>query len=137
MFCREQAARFAAEHDAFRQLGAHLVAIGNGTAAMARDFVAQFGLDLPVYTDPGRGSFRAAGLKRNFGLGFRTIGRALRARRGGHRQGKVLGDPWQQGGVLAIGQDGRLLYRHVDSGAGDSAEPGTVLAELRAALAAS
>ncbi len=130
MFCREQAARFDTARADFEAIGAKVVAIGNGTPAMARDFVQQFELKLPVYTDPSRASFRAAGLKRNFGIGIATLRKAVGTLRGGFRQGRVQGDPWQQGGLLVIAADGQVLFEHVDAGAGRHVRPEEVLKAL-------
>lgn len=132
MFCREQAARFDALRGAFEARGARVVAIGNGTPAMARDFVQQFGLELEVFTDPSRASYRAAGLKRNFGIGLATLRKAVGTMRGGFRQGRVQGDPWQQGGVLVLAADGQVMFEHVDAGAGRHVAPEEVLQLLPA-----
>lgn len=110
------------EHqNAILDTGAHLVVIGNGTPEMAQDFVEQFHVRVPVYTDPQRESYRRAGMKRSMGLGLRTPRQARRAMAAGHRQGKVAGDPWQQGGVLVVDSGGTLLWRHVNRDAGDHA----------------
>lgn len=136
MFCREQAARFDRHRDAIAALGARTIAIGNGTPLMARDFVERFNIQMPVYTDPERSSYRLAGLKRNFGLGFKSLAAGRRALQGGFVQGRTRGDPWQQGGVLIVRSGssdhrGEILWRHVDEGAGDHAEPQAVLDVLR------
>ena len=115
-------------------MGGEIHAIGNGTVLMAQDFIEQFGIRFPVYTDPSRASYRAAGMHRRFGLGLASIGRAKRAMDAGHRQGKVLGDAWQQGGVLVVLPGGREIYRHVDEGAGDHQPVTEVVDALRGAL---
>jgi hypothetical protein len=117
--------------DEVRALGADLFAIGNGTAPMARDFALQFDVGFPVFTDPSRRSYKAAGLVRNFGIGLGTVAPFLQALRQGHRQGATKGDAFQQGGVLIVDTGGAVQWRHTDSGAGDSAEPADVLAALR------
>jgi len=86
---------------------------------MAQDFIETFAIPFPVFTDPGRSCYKMAGLKRNFGLGLATIGRGRRAVAAGHRQGRTQGDPWQQGGVIIVDTDGRLVWRHIDRAAGD------------------
>jgi len=132
MFCREQVARFRQHYARFQAAGANLVAIGNGTPQMAADFVASFSVPFPVYTDPERSSYKLAGLKRSFGLGVASIGRARRAMAAGHRQGRMQGDPWQQGGVLIIDTSGSVRWRHVDSSAGDHCSVTRVLEALHA-----
>jgi hypothetical protein len=109
-----------------------VVAIGSGTPAMAADFVEQFSVPFPVYTDPERSSYRLAGMKRRLGLGLKTAGRAQRALQGGHRQGRTQGDPWQQGGVLLVDGEGRVSWQHVDDGAGDHASMEAVIVAVRA-----
>ena len=131
MFCREQVARFGKHHARFLAAGASLIAIGNGTPLMAADFVETFSVPFPVFTDPGRSSYKLAGLKRSFGLGIASVGRARRAMAGGHRQGRTQGDPWQQGGVLIIDTSGSVRWHHVDSSAGDHCSVASVLDALR------
>ena len=116
-----------------RAKGAELVAIGNGTPRMAEDFVSGFDVPFPVYTDPERAAYRLSGLRRNFGLGWKSIGRGSRAAKAGHRQGKVQGDAWQQGGVLIVSPEPRLIWRHVNTGAGDHADLGALLSALDSA----
>ncbi len=110
---------------------ADVVAIGNGTPAMARDFAAKFGIDFPLYTDPSRESFRVAGMRRAFGLGLGTIALGRRAMAAGHRQGRTAGDPWQQGGVLVVHPRHGVVWAHIDAAAGDHAGLDDVLDALR------
>lgn len=112
--------------------GAELYAIGNGTAAMARDFAQRFAVPFPLYTDPTRRSYQLAGLKRKFGIGLRTLGRTVTALAGGHRQGLPGGDNWQQGGALIVRPPGEVVWVHVDEGPDDAATP----EQLREGLAA-
>ena len=62
----------------------------------------------------------------------RTSVLALKARDvqpvAGFRQGKVRGDPWQQGGVLVVLPGGRVVYRYLSSAAGDHPAPAAVVA---------
>ena len=99
---------------------------------MAQDFVEKFKVPFPVFTDPSRSSYKLAGLKRNMGLGLASVSRARRAIAAGHFQGRTQGDPWQQGGVVVVDTDGRMVWRHVDSGAGDHGEVSDVLKAIQA-----
>ena len=122
MFCREQAARMSAHREEIESAGGRLVAIGNGSAVMARDFVEQFSVDFPVYTDPSRKTFALAGFKRSvLFFGPRTFKRGRAAKAAGFRQGPVAGDPWQQGGEVIVAPEGELLYCRSSSGPGDHA----------------
>ena len=132
MFCRERAARFSELRHEIEGHGASVVAIGNGTVHMANDFLEQFSIEIPVFTDPSRATYRLAGLKRSFGLGLKSIGRGRRAMSQGHRQGATRGDPWQQGGLLLVGTKGEVLFRHVDDGAGDEEDTSLLMAALSA-----
>lgn len=51
MFCREQAAQLKSIYPTLVELDIAVVAIGNGTHLMAQDFVEQFAIPYPVYTD--------------------------------------------------------------------------------------
>ncbi len=127
MFCREQAAHFQAELEAFDALGVRVVAIGNGTAVMAADFVETFGITFPVYSDPSRAAFAAAGMRTGLGLGLASGKYARRAMRGGLSQGRIQGAPFQQGGVLLVDGDGQAMFQHADKLAGAHMAPSEVL----------
>lgn len=136
MFCREQAARYQKEAETFEQLGVNVMAVGNGTAPMAKDFVEKFDIRYPVYTDPQRQAFSAAGMKRKLGFKFKTLGNAARALSRGHMQGGVKGDPMQQGGIVLVSTDGEILYQFAEDGPGEHLPVEDVVASVAAALAA-
>ena len=133
MFCREQAARIAAIASKVEALGAQIYAIGNGTVQMAEQFAEQFNIPFPLLTDPSRRVYAAAGMKRNLGVGPSSILKAGRAMAAGHRQGITQGDVWQQGGVVVLSKDGRVLLSHADNGAGDHLPTSEILRALRQA----
>jgi len=116
-----------------RELGAELYVIGNGAPAFIAGFRDTTSYPGPILTDPTLATFRAAELRR----GLRTVltlGTALRtlgALRRGYRQGATAGDALQQGGVLVITPDGRIVFHHVSTGPGDHAPN----AEIEVALA--
>lgn len=113
-------------------LGAELVVVGNGRPEQALDFQQQRGIDFPLLVDPDLEAYAAAGLRRDLGatLNFATLGNAVRALRGGHRQTSVQGDPWQQGGAFIITPDGRDHFRHISQAAGDHPEPEAIIEAL-------
>jgi peroxiredoxin len=119
IFCRERVRALTACIDGLDGLGYDAVIIGNGTPLMAQAFAEELALEVPLYTDPERVSFRLAGMQRIFGLTLRSLRAYLRSLRSGARQGTVAGDVWQQGGIITVGADGLLIDRQVDSGAGD------------------
>ncbi len=119
--------------DQIEAAGASLLAIGNGSALMASDFVTTFEADFPVYTDPSRATYKLAGFKRTaLFFGPRTFKHSRRATKAGFRQGRVAGDPWQQGGDVIVAPGDNLLYSRASSGPGDHAPLEELLAVLGA-----
>lgn len=108
--------------------------MGNGTAKQARGFVKKFGITYPVYTDKTRKAFAAAGMKTVYGMGMTTFKAARRALKGGFRQGKTQGAPFQQGGIVLADEDGTQLFVHVDDAAGAHLSPQDVLDRIRPIL---
>lgn len=132
--CRERAAQLRGRDQELAAAGARVVFVGNGTAAMAKDFAAQHAGAHEVLSDPSRQAFAAAGMRRSVGatLHWRLLRNAVRAFRRGFRQTKVQGDPWQQGGVLVFAGDGRLAYEQQDRVGGDELDLDSVVAAVRA-----
>jgi peroxiredoxin len=98
-----------------------LVVIGNGEPWHARAFREDEGIPFELWVDPEMKAYRAAGLERGVTKVFslRSLGHLARAIRGGFRQSKVQGDPWQLGGTFIITPDSRIVYQHVSREAGD------------------
>ncbi len=119
IFCRERVGSIESAEPLLRANDMGVAVIGNGTAPMARAFSEEVGINWPLFTDPGRRVFELAGMRRNFGLGLKSVSQAWRSWRGGYRQGPVQGDPWQQGGILLIAPSGQILASQIDSGAGE------------------
>ncbi len=115
-------------HDA----GLSLNVIGNGAPMFIAGFRETTGYRGPVYTDPSLAVYRAAELR----SGLRTVlapGPLLRtigALRRGFRQGRTQGSALQQGGVLVIARDGRVLWHHISSGPGDNATAAEIIAAV-------
>lgn len=135
MFCREQAARFNERLAEIRGMGAEVVAIGNGTALMAKDFVERFDVRFDVYTDPSKRSYDAAGMVRGLNISTSGLRSAWRALKGGHIQGRTRGDAMQQGGIVIVDADGEAIFAHADGEAGDHADIGQIVETLRRAAA--
>jgi AhpC/TSA antioxidant enzyme len=113
--------------------GAHVVAVGTGSAEQARRLM-EAGTPFPCLIDPGRDLYRALGLRR-VGLATfldpSTYLNYWRAWRRGARQGEVTGDPRQLSGVALLDAAGRLRWCHVSRTVGDYPPLARVLAELR------
>jgi len=116
-------ARFNDWHDEFDRAGFDVVAIGNGRPAHAAEFIDRFQPPFPIYTDPSRRSYAAAGLHKRHWLSLPTLKHAVRAYRAGHRLTGVQGDANQQGGVLVVDAAGRALLYHADKVSGDTLDP--------------
>lgn len=105
-------------HDA----GAELYVIGNGNPSFIEGFREQTKYDGPLFTDPSLAVYKAAELKRGVTktLNPRALGATFKALAHGSRQGMTQGDPWQQGGVLVIATDGKVLWQHSNDHPGDT-----------------
>ena len=88
---------------------------------MAEAFAEQFNITFPLYTDPERVTYRSMNFTRSFGISFGSVGYAKRAFQKGFTQGKVAGDPWQQGGEALIEQNGNVHWKHAAKAAGSHA----------------
>jgi hypothetical protein len=133
MFCREHVVQLHCEIRAIRDAGAELYVIGNGAPTFIEGFRETTGYTGVVYTDPSLAVFAAARLKRGVGtmLSLGVVKRGLSTLRRGFRQGVTHGDNLQQGGVLVIGRDGRVLWQHVSDAPGDNADPADVVRAVR------
>jgi hypothetical protein len=120
----------AAIHDR----GADVVVIGNGNPMFIEGFRETTGFAGAIYTDPSLELYSAVQLRRGLSTVFslRGVGRAVGALRRGHRQGRTQGDALQQGGVLVVATDGRVIWQQISSGPGDNASVAEIVAALDA-----
>ena len=120
-------------HASIEALGAHVVAVGTGSAEQARRLM-ETGTPFPCLVDAEGRLYRALGLGR---VSWRTVfdpatyTNYWRAWRRGARQGDVSGDPRQLSGVAILDADGRLRWRHVSRTVGDYPALPEVVAKLR------
>ena len=101
---------------------------------MAQDFVEQFEISYPVYTDEGKQTYAAMKFKRGTGLKLSSVRLAARAVRGGHAQGATAGDLWQQGGEALFDTDGTVLWAHSADLAGTHTPMQQLLKEIMVAF---
>ena len=113
--------------------GARILIIGNGEPFHAKGFAEKHDLLDRVFTDPERSLYRALGMVRGVKSTFSASGLSagLRAFKGGHRQTRTKGDPWQQGGTLVVSKSGDVRYFYVSQSAGDHAPVPEILAAVR------
>ena len=115
----------------FDASGARLVVIGQGTPAHAAHFRDTLDIEIPIYVDEGRDTYRAAGTKIatfNELLGPRMVAKGMAAsRRDGVIQGKTVGHPAQLGGVIVVRQGGEIVYTHLADDASDNPPNSEVL----------
>lgn len=106
--------------------------MGNGTAAMARDFRDTEGVTAPLFTDPGRRTYEAIGAARGMltVVDPRAALATARALAAGHRQSATAGTADQQGGELVVTPGSEVTYLHLARFAGDHAEVAEVVAAI-------
>lgn len=108
----------------FEDAGVRLAVIGQGTPAHAAHFRDSQKIDLPMYVDEGRESYKAAGTKVatvSELLGPRMIAKgAAASRRDGVVQGRTVGHPAQLGGVMIVRPGDEIVYVHLADDAGDN-----------------
>jgi len=114
-----------------------LAVIGQGTPAHAQHFRESQKVDLPMYVDEGRESYRAAGTKVatvSELLGPRMIAKgAAASRRDGVVQGRTVGHPAQLGGVMIVRPGNEIVYVHLADDASDNPANDEVLQAAREA----
>jgi peroxiredoxin len=132
MFCREQTAQLQPHESEITDAGARLIVVGNGQPRFVADFRRTTGFEGLLYTDPTRAAYRACAFNRGVGATVNptTAKNAVRAMRAGFRQGRTQGDPWQQGGVVAIAPGDEVLWIERVRRAGDTVDLDAVLAPL-------
>ena len=115
-----------------RRAGAELVMVGNGSPTHARVFAKRHLPGCTVLTDPSLELFKRMGMRRGVRetLGPSTWKAALRSTLAGHIQGPVEGDPWQQGGLVALGAGGLVVYSQRNQTAADRPDVDAALAAL-------
>lgn len=115
----------------FDATGARLVVIGQGTPEQAAHFRDSLELEIPLYADDKRESYKAVGTKvATFGelLGPKMIAKgAAASRRDGVVQGRTVGHPAQLGGVLIVKPGNEIAYVHLSDDASDNPPNAEVL----------
>ena len=137
MFCRQQIAQLREAIPAIHSHGAELIVIGNGSAEQARHFAEGTLLETPLYTDPDLATHAALGMSREISQHLAqlpgTLGAAWKTWRAGFRQGGVLGDAMQLGGVFVVSKGGDVLYEQRSRHLGDHPPTRHILEALRKA----
>ena len=116
-----------------------LAFVGSGGPHFARGFAEEFDLGgIPVLSDEKLEAYRLFEFKRSAGSTLfapRAYLHYARAMTRGFRQGKTMGDAYQQGGVAVVRPDGTIAYLYRSREAGDHPALDEVLAALRPAAA--
>ena len=121
-FCRAQLADLRPVWPKIEAAGVQPIVIGNGTPLMAEAFAEESGLEVPLYTNPGREVYAALGAKRPGASAFlnpRLYWNGLRTLLKGHLPRKLQGDAAQLGGVFLVQPDGSMPYAYRSDLAGD------------------
>ena len=132
--CRDHIIQLRADEAAIRAAGADIAIIGNGSPSFIAGFRDETGWTGALYTDPTLAAYRAAELVRGVThtLDPRALAPTLRAFLRGGRQGRTLGDQWQQGGVVVVAPGGAVRWHHASGRPGDNA-PGRDIVRALAA----
>ena len=121
----------------FDAAGVRLAVIGQGTPKHAAHFRDSHEIDIPLYVDERRESYKAAGTKvATFTelLGPRVMAKgALASRRDGVIQGRTIGHPAQLGGLMIVKPGGEIAYVHLADDASDNPPNSEVLKAARSA----
>jgi hypothetical protein len=129
--CGEQVQALLLHVTALRALGVRVVIVGCGNAEQARGFDERIGVTsrgVELFTDPTLAVQRAAGLPRTFmGVnGPRAVVGLVRAMLNGHPNAWSGGDYYQQGGVLLVDGELRVLFFHAQRWLGDLVDIGDI-----------
>ena len=132
--CSVHMAELAPRMEELHKLGLEVVLVGNGEPHYIDGFMDRFGLSeklVTVVTDPSLKTHKAAMLRRSFWgtFGLKGIWDQMRALMSGHRQPRVEGDNWQQGGAILVDKHGVVVYYHRNETLGDHA-PTTQLVDV-------
>ena len=113
--------------------GASLAFVGNGRPDMARHFAEKEVPGATVLTDPSLDTYRALGMRRGVAetLSLRSSVSAVGALLRGNMQTRTQGDPWQQGGLMVLDRQGRILFLQRNRDAGDRPDLDAALKTLR------
>ncbi|HXN56493.1 MAG TPA: peroxiredoxin-like family protein [Myxococcales bacterium] len=122
----------------FEKAGSQVAVIGTGWPAAAKGFAEKSGLpgSIPILVDRDRRSFSLLGLRRSFFatlFSLRLLRNFLRLRREGFKQGRIQGDPWQQGGAAVVATSSEVVYRYASAAPDDALPIDAVLAAAREA----
>jgi AhpC/TSA antioxidant enzyme len=118
--------------DQIHQAGAELVLIGSGSVAHARHFASREAAGIRVLADPSLRTYEALGLKRSRAatLDPGSVVAGARSTLRGHVQGRLQGDPWQQGGLFAVAPGGEILFEQRNKSAGERPKIDSALATV-------
>jgi hypothetical protein len=105
--------------------GIRLVAIGNGTPEMAREFLKEYPFPGRIFVDPEKKLYEAMHCKHGVKYALsEDVLRYTRAacERAAHRQSGIQGDPLQLGGVFVISPTKGMVYRRLENYIGSTTD---------------
>ncbi len=117
-------------HQAVRDAGGSIAAIGLAGRRYAREFREETGISFPLLIDADRQAYQAAELRSATvthllrGENFKARNRAKAA---GHKQHRLGANPMQLGGSFVFGPGNEDLFVHVSETFGDNAQPEDLL----------
>ena len=118
--CRADAhsVRVWKDRERYEKTGARLIFVGKRAPNYIENFKSELGLQKAmILTDPSLEVFRAAGFRHGFFelVQLKSILNAIKLAGGGHSQATLIaeGSNWQNGGVLAVGKNGKVLFHFI------------------------
>jgi hypothetical protein len=132
MLCSDQIAQLSEIESQLNDLNAELFIIGSSTIEQAAAARASLNSPFVFLVDPDRKSFKAAKMRKDLGstFNFRTVPAIVRAWRNGHRQSRLQGDPFQQGGAVIILPNDTIALEFISQFGGDHPLPQQIIDHL-------
>jgi peroxiredoxin len=129
-FCREHLILLGEAHDDIRAAGGEVVAVFQYSAELTDNFCQSRGVPFDCFGDPGRSSYRAAGLgrgPRKEYLGINVFRQRRRARSVGARPGIPKGDVAQRPGTFVVDANGLTAFAHYNLDSTDNPPTSAVI----------
>jgi peroxiredoxin len=131
--CSQQVDALVPYLEELQQLAVRVVLVGNGEPRYIRGFIERQRLEghpVELVTDPTLRSHEAAGFGQSVWatIGPRSLWFHIAAMGRGYFLGRHQGYAYQQGGVVLVAADGKLVFRHASRSAPEPV-PGAVILE--------
>jgi|GEM_PF-1826615 len=122
--CRAHSVGVWKDRERYERTGARLIFVGKQARNYIENLKSELGLQKAmILTDPSLEVFRAAGFRHGFFelVQLKSILNAIKLAGGGHSQATLIaeGSNWQNGGVPAVGKNGKVHFHFISQALGD------------------